>query len=303
VLLCELGHDAEVRTRYEGQDADLLIALHGEKTQEGLMAFRSAHPDRPCIVALTGTDLYPLISATSLESLELADGVIVLQKKAIELIPDEFADKVTVVVQSVNLPQSRQGQNGASDHFEVCVVGHLREVKSPLLTARAARDLPVESSVRVRHAGGILEEQYREWVAAEEAINPRYEWLGELDSLASAALIGNSDLLVLTSVTEGGPAVLGEAIVSGVPVLSTKIDGAVGLLGEDYPGLFPVGDKAALTALLRRCEEDKAFYGNLKEASNALAEQFLPEREKASLDLAVENAISHRGGTGSASSG
>ncbi len=292
LLLDDLGHDAQVVARYEGQEADLLIALHGEKTQEGLMAFHASHPEVPCIVALTGTDLYPVLTEDSVKSLEIASGVIVLQKKALESIPEKFADKISVVIQSVVKGEVASNSVVDTDHFEVCVVGHLREVKAPLLTARAVRALPEESKIRVRHGGGIIETQYRGWVATEEGLNPRYQWLGELDSLAAAALIAESDLLVLSSVSEGGPAVLGEAIVAGVPVLSTRTDGAVGILGEDYPGLFPVGDQAALTALLLRCEEDRKFYETLRQYGEALVDQFLPEREKASLALVLEKVFS-----------
>ena len=85
---------------------------------------------------------------------------------------------------------------------------------------------------------------------------------------------------------------MGEAIVAGIPVLSTRTDGAVGILGEDYPGLFPVGDQAALTALLLRCEEDRKFYDTLRKCGDALVDQFLPEREKASLALVLEKVFS-----------
>ena len=40
-----------------------------------------------------------------------------------------------------------------------------------------------------------------------------------------------------------------EAIACGVPTISTRIAGSVGLLGEDYPGYFPVGDTEALAAV------------------------------------------------------
>jgi putative glycosyltransferase (TIGR04348 family) len=291
-LLSELGHEAAVTVRYTDQEADLLIALHGEKTQEGLMLFHAVHPEAPCLVLLAGTDLYPELSPISLKSLEVADGIIVLQEKALKVVPERFADKVSVVIQSVERLVITPKEDRGSEGFDVCVVGHLREVKAPLLTARAARSLPATSRIRIRHGGGIIETQYREWVATEEAANPRYQWLGELDRAATVALIADSDILVLTSVTEGGPAVIGEAIVAGTPVLSTNTDGAVGLLGADYPGLFPVGDQAALTALLRRCEEDDAFYELLKQSAAALIEQFLPEREKASLALAIQKATS-----------
>ena len=57
--------------------------------------------------------------------------------------------------------------------------------------------------------------------------------------------------MVISSLSEGGANVISEAAVAGVPVLASRIDGNVGLLGADYPGYFPVGDTEALARLLR----------------------------------------------------
>ena len=71
-----------------------------------------------------------------------------------------------------------------------------------------------------------------------------------------------------------------QVIVSGVPVLSTRIDGSVGLLGADYPGLFGVGDEAALAELLRRIETDAGFFDELQRRCAALAPRFTPRVER-----------------------
>jgi glycosyltransferase involved in cell wall biosynthesis len=43
---------------------------------------------------------------------------------------------------------------------------------------------------------------------------------------------------------------ISEAAVAGVPVLASRMDDNVGLLGAGYPGYFPVGDTQALARLL-----------------------------------------------------
>jgi hypothetical protein len=48
-----------------------------------------------------------------------------------------------------------------------------------------------------------------------------------------------------------------------VPVVASRISGSIGLLGEEYPGYFPVGDTEALWDLLRRAEADAGFYRSL----------------------------------------
>jgi len=76
--------------------------------------------------------------------------------------------------------------------------------------------------------------------------------------------------------------VIGEAISVNTPILSTRIDGVVGLLGEDYPGYFEPGDVLALAQLLKRAEKEPAFYQELQEAGAALKKKFDPAQEKES---------------------
>jgi glycosyltransferase involved in cell wall biosynthesis len=77
-------------------------------------------------------------------------------------------------------------------------------------------------------------------------------------------ILKRSRLLVLTSLLEGGANVVSEALAIGIPVLSSRISGSLGMLGEDYPGYFEVGDTRGLCRLLDRAESDRAFYRTLK---------------------------------------
>ena len=73
---------------------------------------------------------------------------------------------------------------------------------------------------------------------------------------------------------------MSEALVAGVPILASRIDGSVGLLGRDYPGYFPVGDTEALAALLHRVETDALFGAELQRHCAARAPLFTPARER-----------------------
>ena len=72
---------------------------------------------------------------------------------------------------------------------------------------------------------------------------------------------------------------LSEAIVAGVPVLASRIDGNTGILGDDYPGLFEAGDTRALAKLLHRAETDATFLSELRSRTNRLAHLFDRKRE------------------------
>jgi len=63
-------------------------------------------------------------------------------------------------------------------------------------------------------------------------------------------------------------------------VLASRIPGSVGILGEDYPGYFTVGNTKELAALLRRAENDAAFLADLRARCETLAPLFEPRREE-----------------------
>ena len=104
-----------------------------------------------------------------------------------------------------------------------------------------------------------------------------------------------SSVMVISSVMEGGANVVSEACRAGLPILASDIPGNKGLLGEDYPGYFPVGDDKALAELMYRAEREPEYLAKLRAAVSALAETFTPEKERQSLDEALARVLDIRG--------
>lgn len=294
-LLRQLGHRVLIRDAYHGERCDLLIALHAWHSFAAVDAFKRAQPKRPIILALTGTDVYKAIHTRlrARRALELASRLVVLQPLAIEELPSHLRARTRVIYQSCQTPPQPKGRLKIEDRgakigdpgvkipitassnarssilhppssFDVCVLGHLRPVKDPFRTALAARLLPESSRIRVLHAGAALTPEMEKKARAEQTINPRYRWLGNLPRWKALRLLAHSRILVLSSLMEGGANTISEAIALSVPVLASRIPGSVGLLGAAYPGYFPVGDTAALADLLARAETDPKFYKKLK---------------------------------------
>jgi glycosyltransferase involved in cell wall biosynthesis len=86
--------------------------------------------------------------------------------------------------------------------------------------------------------------------------------------------------VTVSQVYESGAYVLSEAIVTSVPVIASRIPGAVGILGANYPGYFDVGDTRELTRLLIRAEAEPDFLALLKSREDRLAKLFEPAREQ-----------------------
>ena len=281
-ILRELGHTVTVAGEFRRQQCDLLVVLHARRSAASLARFAAAHPERPVILALTGTDLYQDIHVDpeAQESLELADRFVVLQELGAASLPERFRDRARVIYQSIVPPRGETPSRART--FDLSVVGHLRPVKDPFRAAEASRLLPRESRIQVRHAGAALSGDMLLRALQEQQENRRYRWLGELPRWLAVREIACSRALVLTSEMEGGAHVVCEALACGVPVLSTRIDGSVGILGQEYPGYFPVGDTRALADLMLRCEEEDLYLRRLRRHCLLRAALVDPERERRS---------------------
>jgi putative glycosyltransferase (TIGR04348 family) len=281
-ILRELGHRVRLVQTYAGERCGVLVALHARRSHDSVVRFRADCPDTPLILALTGTDLYGDIhtDADARQSLDLADRLIVLQANGVEELPQRLRARARVIYQSVPTPAillpPREGV------FEVCVVGHLRPVKDPLRTALAARLLPDDSRIRVLQVGGALSDEAAREARAEMKRNGRYRWLGELPRWKTLRVVSRCRLLVLTSKSEGGANVVCEALACATPVISSRIAGSIGILGEDYPGYYPFGDTDALAAMLLRAERDGRFYRKLAAWCARRRKLVEPRREVAS---------------------
>jgi putative glycosyltransferase (TIGR04348 family) len=285
-ILRELGHRVRLAQVYEGEPVDLLVALHAKRSYPAIRGFNRLYPDRPLIVTLTGTDVYRDLpkSRRAQDSLELATRVVVLQPNALDEIRPRLRGKACVIFQSARPASGKVHQRPGGSNartFDVCVVGHLRPVKDPFRAALAARLLPPHSGIRILHLGAALSPEMTSFARAEMDRNGRYHWLGERPKWRIQQILARSRLCVLSSRVEGGANVVSEAIVNRVPVLASRIPGSVGILGEDYPGYFRVGDTEQLAQLLERAENDSAFLRLLRLRCARCLPLFQPDREKA----------------------
>jgi putative glycosyltransferase (TIGR04348 family) len=277
-----LGWRVFVEESWSGRACDLLVALHARKSHSSVVRFKREHPELPAIVAGTGTDLYSDVadSGEAREAFGLATRVVVLQPHSVEKLAEDVRSKARVIYQSVRTPRRKPAKESAN--FQVCVIANLRPVKDALRTALAARLLPASSRVRVVHLGALVDEFMTEELVRERRENARYTWLGDRPRTETLETLARSQLLVVSSRHEGGPNAISEALALGTPLLVTRIPGNLGLLGDDYPGTFPVGDTQALADLLSRAERDPAFYRALEEACRAKASLTDPAQELAS---------------------
>lgn len=278
--LRRLGHRVAVRTDWNSEPCRLLIAVHADKSAAAAARFAASSPRRPLLAVVGGTDFFPAqqLSPAGLRTLTAADRIVVLQPAIVPLLPPALQPKARVIVQAAAaLPTPPRP---ADDGLLALAVGHLRAIKDPLLVARAAQLLPAASRFRVELIGAPLEAHLAAAVAAAAAGSGRFVWLPGLRRRQLLQRLAGADVSINSSAGEGGAAALSEAIAAGTPVLATAIPGNLGLLGEDWPGQYPVGDAAALAALLQRFEGDAGFRDMLRQRTRALQPLVDPVRER-----------------------
>lgn len=281
-LLRALGHRVTVAEADDGATADMMVAVHAWRSAPSIAAFADRHPDRPLVVLLAGTDVYRFQHShpeATLRSMEHATALVCLHDLVHRAIPERFAHKLRVIHQSAR-PLSAP-RTPSRRYFEVCVAGHLREEKDSLRAAYAARHMPADSRLRVIHLGKAHDADWARSARAEMARNPYYRWLGEVPPWGVRRQFARSHAMIITSVMEGGANVVSEAVVAGLPVIASSIDGNVGLLGDDYRGYFPPRDTGALAELLRRAETEPAFLRGLAARCRTRRALFRPGRELA----------------------
>ena len=170
------------------------------------------------------------------------------------------------------------------------MIGHLRTEKDPMTFLRAIA-LVRNPRIYFTHIGAALEPALAHHVRATAASTQRYRWLGNQAHAATRQRLKHSDVMVLSSIMEGGANVIIEAVTSDVPVLASDILGNSGLLGNDYAGYFPVGDATALAHLIERVATDAGLLAMLRAQCRARAQLFVPERERAAVCALVDNCM------------
>lgn len=260
----------------------LMIALHARRSAASVAAWRAHRAGAPLLLVMTGTDLYRDLAedASAQRSVALADRVLVLNELGLDRLPAAARAKAAVCLQSA---PTRQTRPKTGRHLRALMVGHLREEKSPQTYFDAARRLAGRPDILLDHIGGALDPALGEMAQALMAAQPRYRWLGNLGHEATRRHIQAAHVLVHASRMEGGAQVVIEAVASGTPVIASRIDGNLGLLGAGYSGVFDWGDSAALAALLQQARDDPAMLAGLQAQCAARAPLFSPAQERATL--------------------
>ena len=289
-FLEQKAYAVRISQAWSGKPTDLLIALHAFRSHASIALFKKAYPDKPIALIMTGTDLYRDMPSHPevIQSMQMADAIVVLQSAALDLIPNKLKKKSQLIHQSVK-PILRKPL--LKRDFLVSVIGHLRAEKDPFCIARSLAFTLPESNLRTVHLGKAMSSEMRKQALSYSKRLKHYQWLGELSHAKTLQVLSRSHLMVISSIMEGGAHVVSEAIAIGVPVIASDIPGNRGLLGDDYPAYFPVGDANALAKLLQKAETSPTFYQSLVRHIRARQKYTRPASEMRSIAGLVKRLL------------
>lgn len=270
-----LGHHSTIT---DVPTSQVVVALNAYRTSAAAAMLAT---DTTLIAVLTGTDVYRFWDTDReavATTLHRASVIVGLNDKAGLRLPKDLKAKVITIKEgAVCAPASRT--HAPRPPLKAIAVGHLREEKDPKLLIEALNLLGPHSSIRVDQYGAAHSQEWADWARQISASDPRFKWHGEVPRSALNNVYANAHVLINTSQIEGGANVISEAVMSGLPILATAIDGNTGVLGSNYPGLVTPGDAAALTEKLRWVESDPDALGTLANASRALQDELSVDQE------------------------
>ena len=186
-----------------------------------------------------------------------------------------YANKMHVLLNGVDVPDEIPTRK-EPERFTLLAVGSLRSEKGfdILLDAFAGSAKDADSELII--AGqGVLEHQLKER-AHTLGISSRVRFLGERPHQEVLAMYPNVHCFVLSSVSEGNPTVVMEALAHGTPVIATRVPGVVDYIEDGLSGiLVPIGSSEALAHAMSAIYADSALRKRLGTAGYQLAKQRL----------------------------
>jgi glycosyltransferase involved in cell wall biosynthesis len=164
--------------------------------------------------------------------------------------------------------------------FRILFVGQLIPLKGVEVLFHAlnaiAQRIPWQLLLVYQNSG--QENHYRE-MAQKLGIVERVQFIGFLSASELAVLYRNVDVLVLPSYAESLPSVITESLLSGTPVVATRVGGIPEQIESSFGELVPPGDWNELGAALTRVFENLSSYRErAQEMHDFAASRFSIER-------------------------
>jgi len=171
-------------------------------------------------------------------------------------------------------------QFGIKDHETlIATVGRLSKEKNQEMLLRAAACLCHEHpNLKFLLVGGGPEDQHLRLLADALNLGPKVVFTGVIEEMVP--VYQAMDVFVLSSVTEGMPLTILEAMAAGVPVVATHVGGVPELIRDHQTGLLVASkDVSGLTESLKRLIASRVLRRQLAEDAFAFVSTHFSQQE------------------------
>jgi glycosyltransferase involved in cell wall biosynthesis len=280
-----------VGDRLAGFAPQLIHAFHAFDGGPAVAPYARAH-QRPLVLSVTGTDvntdlLDPARRPAVLAALRGARAIVAFTESMAGRVAREAPDvaaRLTVIPQSVALGAEPYPLGDVAPRIpgevRFLLPAGIRRVKNVLFPLAALGGLAARLPLRLLLAGPAIEDAEGARLIAALKRAEWATWLGEVPHAQIASLLEQIDVVLNTSLSEGGMAnALLEAMACGRAVLASDIEGNRSLIEPGVDGLL-YRDAADLVAQAERLITDPALRARLGAAARAkVARRYRPERE------------------------
>ena len=166
----------------------------------------------------------------------------------------------------------------SEDDFVIVQIARLDPIKDHTTALQTVERLVSRNShIRFVIVGDGPERQRIEKEIEDRELQSCVRMLGSRSDIPE--LLSASDAFLLTSVSEGIPVTLIEAMLVGVPVVSTEVGGVPEIIKDGESGLLAKAkDDEALADAIERCVEDAGLRKSIAEAGRARAIDMFSEQ-------------------------
>jgi glycosyltransferase involved in cell wall biosynthesis len=276
---------------------DILHTLNADRTYLWAREFRAAYKKIPWVITLTGTDYNTWhaineLPAHSRESVAQASALVVFHRYAAETVQKCFTDagtKIHIIAQGVTpwadpadrrAVRNRYGIDSTAVVF--LMVAGIRPVKRMEMAIDAFHEIqeqvPEAALVLV---GPVIDQREAEGVLSAGSRLKCFTYLGEIAPAEVRELMSAADVFLNTSLHEGMPGAVLEAMAAGLPIVASAVAGNCALVTDNANGfLFPAEDTEGLIKTSVLLAQDRKLRERLGEAGKQMvAAHYSVERE------------------------
>lgn len=143
--------------------------------------------------------------------------------------------------------------------FDICYLGRLSEIKNPLRMLNIIKNVVVKKpEIKCAIIGdGELKKDCENFVKINNLEN-NIQFFGFLSN--PYKILKDSRLMIMSSINEGTPMAVLEAFALGVPLVSTKVDGASELINNELMGNLYSTNEQAVSQILKILNNNKEEY-------------------------------------------